>query len=126
MPLTSFDYFKKKLNFRLVNLQGTVERVLNVLSILLAFAALGGILYEHGGYLTPQQETMVTVVVTIAFIFAVQIQIFSAKLTASSLIFVTLLICVASPVNTYFRYAMPYVFILPSLTILFIKRFKEQ
>lgn len=71
MPLTSFDYFKKKLNFRLVNLQGTVERVLNVLSILLAFAALGGILYEHGGYLTPQQETMVTVVVTIAFIFYV-------------------------------------------------------
>ena len=39
---------------------------------------------------------------------------------------VSLLICVASPVNTYFRYAMPYVFILPSLTILFIKRFKEQ
>lgn len=71
MPLTSFDYFKKKLNFRLVNLQGTVERVLNILSILLAVAALGGILYEHGGYLTPQQETMVTTIVTIAFIFYV-------------------------------------------------------
>ena len=39
---------------------------------------------------------------------------------------VSLLICVASPVNTYFRYTMPYVFMLPSLTILFIKRFKEQ
>ena len=71
MPLTPFDYFKKKLNFRLVNLQGTVERVLNVLSILLALAALGGILYEHGCYLTPQQETLVTVIVTIAFIFYV-------------------------------------------------------
>ena len=71
MPLTPFDYFKKKLNFRLVNLQGTVERVLNILSILLALVALGGILYEHGCYLTPQQETMVTVVVTIAFIFYV-------------------------------------------------------
>ena len=71
MPLTPFDYFKKKLNFRLVNLQGTVERVLNILSILLAFAALGGILYEHGSYLTPHQETLVTVIVTIAFIFYV-------------------------------------------------------
>ncbi|MBO4403530.1 MAG: hypothetical protein J5792_07665 [Bacteroidales bacterium] len=71
MPLTPFDYFKKKLNFRLVNLQGTVERVLNVLSILLAVAALGLILFEHGCYLTPQQETLVTVVVTIAFIFYV-------------------------------------------------------
>ena len=71
MPLTPFDYFKKKLNFRLVNLQGTVERVLNILSILLALAALGFILYEHGCYLTPHQETLVTAVVTIAFIFYV-------------------------------------------------------
>ena len=39
---------------------------------------------------------------------------------------VSLLICVASPANTYFRYTMPYVFILPSIFILFCKRFKEQ
>ena len=71
MPLTPFDYFKKKLNFRLVNLQGTVERILNILALLLALAALAGILYEHGCYLTPHQETLVTVVVTIAFIFYV-------------------------------------------------------
>ena len=39
---------------------------------------------------------------------------------------VSLLICIASPANTYFRYTMPYVFMLPSLFILFCKRFKEQ
>ena len=47
-------------------------------------------------------------------------------LVVLSPLIVSLLICVASPVNTYFRYAMPYIFILPSLTILFIKRLKEQ
>lgn len=31
----------------------------------------------------------------------------------------TLLICVASPVNTYFRYAMPYVFAMPMMTLAF-------
>ncbi len=33
---------------------------------------------------------------------------------------VSLLICVASPVTTYFRYAMPYVFIMPMLVIWFL------
>ena len=39
---------------------------------------------------------------------------------------ISLIICIASPVNTYFRYAMPYIFILPCLTILFVKRYKEN
>ena len=33
---------------------------------------------------------------------------------------VTVLICVASPVNTYFRYTMPYVFAMPLLISLFL------
>lgn len=33
-------------------------------------------------------------------------------------LFVSLLVCIASPVNTYFRYAMPYVFIIPTLIFL--------
>lgn len=39
---------------------------------------------------------------------------------------VSLLICVASPVNTYFRYAMPYIFIMPCLFSLIIHRFKNN
>ena len=39
---------------------------------------------------------------------------------------VTLLICVASPVNTYFRYAMPYIFIIPCIFTLFSSRIKKQ
>lgn len=33
----------------------------------------------------------------------------------------SLLFCIVSPVNTYFRYTMPYVFILPILTILLLR-----
>lgn len=33
----------------------------------------------------------------------------------------SLLFCIISPVNTYFRYTMPYVFILPILTLLLLK-----
>lgn len=32
-----------------------------------------------------------------------------------------ILICIASPVNTYFRYAMPYVFAMPLLIAIFLK-----
>lgn len=39
---------------------------------------------------------------------------------------VSLLICVASPVNTYFRYAMPFVFNMPFLVSLLITRFKNK
>lgn len=39
-------------------------------------------------------------------------------------LYVSLLICVASPVNTYFRYAMPYVFAIPMLLTLFLKIIK--
>ncbi len=38
---------------------------------------------------------------------------------------VSLLVCVASPVNTYFRYAMPYVFVMPVLVLLMLKVRKE-
>lgn len=83
MPLTPFDYFRKKLNFRLVNLQGVVETVLNIISILLALCALCSILYEHGCYLTPQEETRVTMVVTAAFIFYVLRFIVSAVFSSN-------------------------------------------
>lgn len=39
-------------------------------------------------------------------------------------LFITLLICIASPVNTYFRYAMPNVFIMPFLVGLYLKENK--
>ncbi|MDD3453499.1 MAG: DUF6020 family protein [Bacilli bacterium] len=39
---------------------------------------------------------------------------------------ITLLICIASPVNTYFRYAMPYIFIMPLLIIIFIDIMKKN
>lgn len=38
---------------------------------------------------------------------------------------ISLLICIASPANTYFRYTMPYVFIMPMIFILFSKRLKS-
>lgn len=38
---------------------------------------------------------------------------------------VSLLICIASPVNTYFRYAMPYIFIMPFIFNLIIHRLKN-
>lgn len=40
--------------------------------------------------------------------------------------FVTLLICVASPVNTYFRYTMPYIFSMPLTICLFINYIKLE
>lgn len=40
--------------------------------------------------------------------------------------FVLLLVCVASPVNTYFRYAMPYVFTLPILFCITLFILKEK
>lgn len=39
---------------------------------------------------------------------------------------ISLLICIASPANTYFRYTMPYVFIMPCIFILFSKRLKNK
>lgn len=39
---------------------------------------------------------------------------------------VSLLVCMASPVNTYFRYAMPYIFIMPSLLSLCIIYLKKE
>ncbi len=38
----------------------------------------------------------------------------------------TLLVCLASPVNAYFRYAMPYVFIMPWCVLIFIKNQQEK
>lgn len=39
---------------------------------------------------------------------------------------IALLVCVASPANTYFRYAMPYIFAMPLLIGMFIKLRSEQ
>lgn len=39
---------------------------------------------------------------------------------------VSLLICIASPVNTYFRYTMPYIFSMPIILILIYNIFKEK
>lgn len=35
---------------------------------------------------------------------------------------ISLLICIASPVNAYFRYAMPYIFIMPWCVAIFLKK----
>ncbi len=40
--------------------------------------------------------------------------------------FIVLLVCVASPVNTYFRYAMPYIFSMPVIIALFIDYIKRS
>lgn len=40
-------------------------------------------------------------------------------------LYLSLLICFVSPVNAYFRYAMPYIFVLPVLTILLKKELKQ-
>ena len=37
---------------------------------------------------------------------------------------ISLLICIASPVNSYFRYAMPYIFFIPFVLCLFINEVK--
>ena len=39
---------------------------------------------------------------------------------------ISLLICVASPVNTYFRYAMPFIFIMPFIFTLIVTRLKNS
>ena len=39
---------------------------------------------------------------------------------------ISLLICVVSPVNTYFRYAMPFIFIMPFIFTLIVTRLKNN
>ena len=41
-------------------------------------------------------------------------------------LYISILICFASPANTYFRYAMPYIFMLPSLSALLLNERSEQ
>lgn len=50
----------------------------------------------------------------------------SKYLIVLSPLLVTLLVCVASPVNTYFRYTMPYVFIMPCVFTLIVSRLKNN
>ena len=40
--------------------------------------------------------------------------------------YLSILICIAGPANTYFRYVMPYMFVLPSITCLLIYKIKED
>ena len=40
--------------------------------------------------------------------------------------YLSILVCIAGPANTYFRYAMPYMFILPVVTCLLLKKIKED
>ena len=39
--------------------------------------------------------------------------------------YLSILICIAGPANTYFRYVMPYMFVLPCVTCLLISKIKE-
>lgn len=41
-------------------------------------------------------------------------------------LYLSILICFISPANTYFRYAMPYMFILPLLVLMFINDFRGE
>lgn len=41
-------------------------------------------------------------------------------------LYLSILICFISPANTYFRYAMPYMFILPTLIILNIQEYRSE
>lgn len=40
-------------------------------------------------------------------------------------LYITILTCLVGPANTYFRYAMPYIFIMPFLVALFTQKIKE-
>ncbi len=40
--------------------------------------------------------------------------------------FISLLVCIASPVNTYFRYAMPYIFSMPVLISFFLSSIQNK
>lgn len=40
--------------------------------------------------------------------------------------YLSILICIAGPANTYFRYVMPYMFVLPSVTCLLLSKIKED
>ena len=65
----SFDYLKKKVNFRLISYQFIVERLLMVVSLLLAGVSIAAIIYEHGCFLTPTDERWIGKLVASAFIF---------------------------------------------------------
>lgn len=41
-------------------------------------------------------------------------------------LYLSILICFISPANTYFRYAMPYMFILPLLVLMFINDYRGE
>jgi hypothetical protein len=41
-------------------------------------------------------------------------------------LYLSILICIAGPANAYFRYVMPYMFVLPILTCLLINKIKES
>ena len=41
-------------------------------------------------------------------------------------LYVSILVCIAGPCNTYFRYTMPYMFALPVITTLMINKIKED
>jgi len=40
-------------------------------------------------------------------------------------LYLSILICIAGPANAYFRYTMPYMFVLPAITCLMINKIKE-
>lgn len=41
-------------------------------------------------------------------------------------LYISVLICIASPANTYFRYAMPYIFTMPFIVSAFVKEGSEE
>lgn len=65
----SFQYFRKKFNFKVLTHQEWVERALKAISVILMVAALVCIVCEHGFYLSEMDERFVTGIVTAAFIF---------------------------------------------------------
>lgn len=69
MTRDKFEYYKKKINFKLSNYQPTVEIVLKVLTLLFSIAAGGAIIYSHGFYISPVEQNWITTIVTSAFIF---------------------------------------------------------
>lgn len=69
--LKSISLFFRKLQFKLGNYRHGVEIVLKVVSALMAVSSVAAIVWEHGSYLTEQEEILVSTIVTTAFVFYV-------------------------------------------------------
>lgn len=61
--------YARKFKFALASHRFQIERVIKVLSVLISLGAVASIIFQHGSYLTPQQEEVTTAMVLVAYLF---------------------------------------------------------